>query len=248
MIESCMAIVLAKRAYKESDELIWLYSDCYGLISTVIHGINRKKSRYKGKIPLFAYIQADIKRRSGLSTIIDFKVMSHFDMTKVAVFDVLTYGSQISELIRKILPEQQKNICMFEEIRQAFMLLPNVGQKGLLVMYFQNKLLSFIGIEYTYDCCVNCQSTRQIIAFSSVYGGLICQKCSALVSKNDLVEQHKLKVLVAFSKITLENIPALVLDEQDYLFLSMFWQVLYEQGAGIQLKSQIVNLNSDKGE
>lgn len=245
MNQRIKAIVLAKRKYREYDELVWLYTENYGILSAIIHGVKRKRSKYKGELSLFSVVYVDVKIKTGLSTIYDFEILKQ-SINEKNIFLGYTYGSQISELLRRVLPEKEAISGMFNLIETLLLLLDKLAYPNLAVAFLQQKILVFTGSQIVLERCVICQKQTNIVAYSYFHHGLICQTCQSYVMKTDLVDDQLLKLLVAFSRLDVNKLEQLQLDLHAANFISQFWQHIYEQDLGIVLKSQKVLASMEK--
>jgi len=240
MQERIKAIVLAKQTYREYDELVWLYTSEYGLLSALVHGIKRKRSKFSGELELLSIVYIDVKvRNKGLSTIYGFELIES-NIGEHGIFLSYAHGASLSELIRRVLVEEPPIRYMFECLQTLFCLIPQVAQPELLLTYLQQKLLPYTGSHIRLDCCVACGQTSRIIGYSYRLHGLLCASCRTMLYAGDIHDTTKIKVLVAFSRLHISQLETLVLNETDFVFLTRFWHELYANNVGISLKSQKV--------
>lgn len=239
MNQRVKAIVLSKKKYREYDELIWLYTEEYGMLSAIIYGVKRKRSRYKGELSLFSLVYIDIKLREGLSIIYDFELLDkHIDEN--AVFLSYTYASQLSELIRRVIPEKEQITGLLSLLHELFIIIPTMHHPELLLPFLEQKLLPYSGSMVTLNACVSCGKTQNITGFSFAMQGLICQSCQDKLLEKDILDIDKIKLLVAFSKISITKLNTLFLTKDELIFICEFWNDIYENNLGIVLRSQKV--------
>jgi len=237
MKERTQALILMKQKYREYDELIWLYTEEYGLLSAVIHGIKRKKTKFSGELPLFALVYIEIKRTKGLSTIYNFEIIES-NVPDDAVFLCYTHGGAMSELTRRLLSDYPPIRGVFTLLAQLFAFIPQVEQPELLLVYLKQRLLPYTGSQIALDGCVSCGQTTDIVGYCYRLQGIVCKNCQHELDVRDIRELAKIKVLVAFFRLELEALSTLVIDEAAQAFLISFWDELYANNLGITLKSQ----------
>jgi len=239
MKERIKAIILAKQKYREYDELVWLYTDMYGIVSAVIHGIKRKRAKFAGELILFSVVYVEIKRRKGLSTIYAFDLIVD-NLTQEKLFLGYTHGASLSELTRRVLSEQPPIRGMFALLSRLFSLLSELEQPALLLVYLKQQLLPYTGSHIILDHCVCCGQTSKIVGYSYRLQGLVCTQCVHALHKTDIRETEKIKVLVAFFRLPIDKLPTLAVEKTASDFLVKFWDDVYMHNLGLSLKSQKV--------
>jgi len=233
------AIILAKQKYREYDELVWIYTEQHGVLSAIIYGIKRKRSKYQGELALFSLVYVEIKVRTGLSTIYNFDLIDKH-VTADSLFLSYTYGAGLSELTRRVLSDVQPIYGMFDLLVRLFTLIPRLKQPELVLVYFKQKLLPYTGSQVGLVHCVCCSESTHIIGYSHRLHGLVCGRCQHMLVENDIRDTEKIKVLVAFFRLTIDKLAELVMPEADLAFLVLFWDELYGNNLGMSLKSQKV--------
>ncbi|GBU11330.1 DNA repair protein RecO [Erysipelotrichaceae bacterium] len=239
-MEKLETIILAKKKYREYDELVWFFTEEYGLISAIVRGVKKKTNPYRGQLTLFSFVTMDVIVKTGLSIITAFENQGYHTKDSQSMLNIFIYGSQISELIQRVLPEKEKVSGLFNMLVFFVEKLDKLSSPNIAVLFFQQRLLFYTGVQVNLAFCSICHEKNDIIAFSNYYHGLLCLKCKAEVGMYDITDIWKLKVLVAFSQITLEKIEGLILDEQEEAFLTAFWDEIYLETLGISLKSKKV--------
>jgi DNA repair protein RecO (recombination protein O) len=243
MQERIKALVLAKQTYREYDELVWLYTSAYGVLSALVHGIKRKRSKFTGELELYSVVYVDMKVRSkGLSTIYGFELITS-NIDEQALFLSYAYGANLSELTRRVLADHQPIEHMFEHLLTLFSIIRQAEQPELVLTYLQQKLVPYTGGHIGLDSCGICGKTSRIIGYAYRIQGLVCGHCRHALHSGDIHDTDKIKVLVAFFRLPSHQLATLTLNDADFAFLTRFWHDWYAQNLGVSLKSQKVLLS-----
>lgn len=240
-MEKIEGIVLSKKTYKEYDELIWVFTEEYGMISAIIRGSKRKNNRYRGELPIFSCVIVDIIVKQGLSIIGGFEVIDTNFKNDKQLLHLFLYAGQLSEFIQRIVPEKEAISGLFIKLKGLFSYAGSGQYPQLSLTYLQQLLLPYSGIMLELSSCASCQNKKDIIAFSYHYSGLLCKNCQNKLVGNELLDIDQIKVLVSFSRISVEKLMTLEIQPQDETFLIAFWDELYTEYLGIYLKSKKVN-------
>ena len=239
MQQRIKAIILSKKKYREYDELVWLYTEEYGIVSAIVHGIKRKRSKFKGELSLFSIIYVDIILKKGLSILVDFELIKQ-TIQDDNIYLTYSYAATMSELVRRIFSEKEPMSGLFRLLEQLLCLIRTMHHPELLLAYLQQKLLRYSGMYITLDKCVLCGETQHILGYSYQYHGLVCAKCQEHLVTTDLRYSGLLKLLIAFERLPVEKLASLVLEQTDITFICTFWNDIYVNELGITLKSQKV--------
>jgi DNA repair protein RecO len=231
------AVVLNKRKYKEYDELVWLYSDDFGVLSAIIHGTKRKKNRFANQLPLYSCIFLNITVKHGLSIINDFTLCPETIIKGKNILRRFTYGAPLCELIQQIVTEKQGIKGLYAILNKLFIQIDQNSHPELCVAFLQQKLLHLTGIIYVFDRCVVCNATKNIIAFSHNKGGILCRDCLDNHENDNLVDVNMIKNLISFNKLSLPKLATLKLSTAVVNVITDFWNDIYENNLGIILKS-----------
>ena len=231
------SILLSKKKYKEYDELLLLYVEHVGVISAIIRGSLRRKNKYNGKIELFTtyYIEMNVQRN--LSVVYGFERVESWVEAPEQLLPLYLNGSQINELIKKAVPERQAISGLFLIIESMYTFIINSETPELAVAFVEMKLAPYLGVDYTFTHCTLCGTTEQIAAFSFENGGIVCKDCMQF-SAEDIIDNHKLKVLIAFHRLQLSDFISAKIAKADAVFLVLFWKEIFEHQLGIHLNSQ----------
>ncbi|MGL5041543.1 MAG: DNA repair protein RecO [Culicoidibacterales bacterium] len=239
-MEKLTGLILAKKTYREYDELVWFFTEEFGLISAILRGVKKKRNQFRGELPVFSYVHVDINVRQGLSIISDFEVIDRHYTLADQVLPLFLYGGQLGELVQRVLGEKQPVNGLLFILRRLFRYVVLGACPTMGVTFLGQKLLPYTGAYLSLDACGHCGNNKNIIAFSYQLSGLVCQDCKSNLQGNEIIDANKIKALVAFSRLTLEKFEQITFDDQTCQFLEVFWDEIYHDHLGVYLKSKKV--------
>src|SRR3970040_2354083 len=176
------AVVLSKMDYRDSSNILTLYTKDYGKISVIHKGARSPKSK-KGFIaePL-NHLQIIIYRKDSrdLQLLSSADLISHFPRIKEDL-DKLKYSLAILELVKNLTPEGEENTKLFNSLTRILFLLDSSdeGPKvtfGRFFLFF----LKEIGYEIQLKKCSSCQNNLMNcdnLGYNSELG-IFCSQCS----------------------------------------------------------------------
>ena len=177
------AIVIKTQEFKESDKLVWLFTEDFGKITAIAKGARKSKSRYSSSTLPCSYGEFVLFKGKNLYTINEITIIDSFQQL-LRNLDTITYASYFNELIDIATEQDEVNKGLFKELVTAFYFIKNdVMDIEILARAFETKLLKATGYELNFDQCVKC---RKKISISNnidlQYYGPICKDCDKLNS------------------------------------------------------------------
>ena len=175
------AVVLSKMDYRDSSNILSLYTKDFGRISVIHKGARSPKSK-KGFIaePL-NHLQIIIYKKDSreLQLLSSADLISHFPRIKEGL-DKLKYSLAILELIKKLTPENETNIRLFNGLIRILFLMNSSNESskitfGRFFLFF----LKDIGYEIQLNKCKSCQNNL-MNGDSLGYNfelGIFCSRC-----------------------------------------------------------------------
>ena len=188
-------IVLSISPYKEKDAVISAISEDQ-FITFLARGINNPKSK---NISINnALTIADIELMDGNFKHPVFKSSKQLFTPLRLDMDSKYLGSLlfINEIVNYLFPDEEKP-KMFKAVEESVTALKKGKDWLLTLMLFMAQAIRLGGFELEVNKCVNCGSKNNIVAFSFVEGGFICQNCinetiSRDLNKNQMVLLRKI--------------------------------------------------------
>jgi DNA repair protein RecO (recombination protein O) len=163
---------------KESDKILWLFTEKLGKVSVVARGARRSKSRLLPLSLPFCFGEFVLFRGKSMYSLNEGEISNYFQ-SLLNDFISLTYASYLCELIDIALVEEESNRELFKDFISVFYLMQNKAiDFELLARAFEIKLLIYSGYSFNLDNCVFCG--RKISSsnyFNIQYLGGICSEC-----------------------------------------------------------------------
>ena len=128
MLVKTKGIVLNTIKYSDSSIICRIFTEEYGLLSFIIHGVRKRKARYSASFfQAFTILQIDLnyKARSGLQNIREVSIAQH--TTKLhSDIRKSTVALFLSEILYKSLREEEQDKALFEFLRLSIDFLNSV--------------------------------------------------------------------------------------------------------------------------
>lgn len=206
-------MVLKTADFKESDKLVWLYTEKLGKISAIAKGAKRSKSKFLSLTLPFCYGDYVVFKGKNLYTISEGEVIQSFQ-NLLRDLDTLTYSSYLCELIDISMIEEESNHDLFKEFVSVFYLIKGeAGDIETLVYAFEIKLLAATGYGLNLEFCTHCKkriATSNFIDIQSLGG--VCKECTSLNGVNiSNTTYNALKYLI---KLPIEKVYRLQLNPE----------------------------------
>ena len=97
------------------------------------------------------------------------------------------------------------------------------------------KLLDYLGVRPSIDCCSVCGSDKQIVTIDSMHGGYLCRNC---YHNEILVSDKAIKLIRMFYYVDIASISKLEIKDSVVLEINQFLDDYYDRYTGIYLKSK----------
>ncbi len=179
MLETIEGIVIKNSDYQEKSKILQVFSKEHGLIGILLKGANNYKNNNFALIQPISHAFFNINYYNGLSKCYNGELINSFHSLKND-FSKNIYIFHIFELIYKNLEQHQKNSYLFDILLKIIEIMEkstDIIQIKLLTIYFELKLLYFIGVFPEISKCVECGSSKHITNFDISKGGFVCEKC-----------------------------------------------------------------------
>lgn len=169
-METVEGIILKKIAYKESSEIIYLYTNM-GLLSVLVHGSKKIKSPYLNLTRISNVVKLFVSGKE-LKTLRDGEVKLTFSKL-VTDLEKYTYVSHIFEMVYYFSTHDHDHdklynflIKILQKIEKNFEYIPYVYMLEL-------KLLYLLGVNPNFKACNICRKENDLV-FSVVEGSAFC--------------------------------------------------------------------------
>jgi DNA repair protein RecO (recombination protein O) len=176
------AVVLSKMDYGDSSNILSLYTKDFGKLSVIHKGARSPKSKKGFAAEPLNHLQIIIYKKDTreLQLLSNIDLISHFPHIKEDL-DKLKFSLAILELIKKLTPENETNIRIFNGLTRILFLMNSSNENpkitfGRFFLFF----LKEIGYEIQLNKCSSCQ-TNFTNGDSLGYNfelGIFCSRCS----------------------------------------------------------------------
>jgi DNA repair protein RecO (recombination protein O) len=175
------AVVLSKMDYRDSSNILSLYTKDFGKISVIHKGARSSKSKKGFTAEPLNHLQIIIYKKDTreLQLLSSIDLISHFPHIKEDL-DRLKFSLAILELIKNLTPENETNLRMFNGLIRILFLMDSSNENpkitfGRFFIFF----LKEIGYEIQLNKCISCQTN---LMNGDSYGynfelGVFCSRC-----------------------------------------------------------------------
>lgn len=167
--------------YKESDKIVWLFSEKLGKISVIAKGAKKNRSKLFSSTLSFCYGNYLVYRGKGMYTLNESDIIESFQ-SLLSDLETITYASYFCELIDIAMTEEESNRELFKDIIACFYFMKNkVGDLETLSRIFELKVLNATGYGLNLDRCCICRNKLNSSNYMSLqYLGGVCENCQRI--------------------------------------------------------------------
>ncbi len=174
-------VILAKRAVKDADEIITVYTRDFGKVDLIGKSIKKNGSKLKMNTSLFALVEIGFIQGKSCNTLTDARLISSFrnakkDLGKLSLF------YRMSETILSLVHGEEKDENIFLLISQSLRRIDSfkISKNKLKLFYcfFSFNLLYFLGYKLYIKECASCgNKVEGDCYFNPREGGVVCKNC-----------------------------------------------------------------------
>lgn len=227
-------IIISIVDYKESSQIINIFTKEDGIVGVIAKGSKKIKNNLTATTSLLCYGTFYLKyRESGVSTLIEVDIIDYFKETRKDIYKT-NYSLFLLELCTQVYKqERNKNIynlliCGLKKINKGF-------DARIITNIIELKLLENLGIKPNLNYCVNCKSKNDIVTISSYKGGYLCKNC---VGEEKIYNIKTLKLITMFYYLNLDKVKKIDISDNIKTELNLFINDYYERYSGLYLKSK----------
>lgn len=173
------AIVIKKTKLGEADRILTLYTPGLGKIQAVAKSVRKAKSKMAGHLELLTYSQITLARGRNLDIVIGAQTIDALLPLKADLW-LTSCGLYATELVNQFTPEHTEDDEIFRLLLSTVQGLCRTDNPGLLLRYFEVRLLDAVGFRPQLRECVSCHEPLQPVvnSFSASGGGTVCPLCA----------------------------------------------------------------------
>ena len=241
-IESIEGIILTETNYSESSKILNVLTKEHGLIGVMSKGCRNMKSKLRGVSRKLLYGTIHIYYKpNGVSTLIGVDVINSFSKT-VMDLEKVSYAAFILDLTHQVV-KQTEDEEIFDLLKDTLIKIEEGLNPLALTNILELKLLDYLGVSPSIDCCSHCGSDKQIVTLSSDSGGYICKNC---YNNEPLVSDKTIKMIRMYYYVDIKNITKLDVSHEVSVEINRFLDDYYDRYTGLYIKSKdfIKKINS----
>lgn len=171
------AVVLRRQDLGEADRLLTLYTPGQGKVRVVAKGVRLPRSRKAGHLELFTRVDVLLARGRELDVVTQAEALDTYEGLRV---DLTRFGhaAYAVELV-DCFGVEEENRPLYHLLTETLHRLSRGDAPGLVVHYFELRLLELVGYRPQLFRCVSCAGEVRPEAqfFSGREGGVLCPAC-----------------------------------------------------------------------
>ena len=212
MNEKCEGIVINEVDYRDSDAVITVYTDNYGIIPLYVRGYKKITGRNVLACQLFDVSEFLFDLKNGHMSTLKSAYLKNDHAGLKADYDKLTAASVIAEAARYLGSETDYRI-----LKKLLELLESIDQNYLCINLMLCAVLRANGMSPEVDRCARCGSQNDIISFSIKEGGFLCRSCYDGTDGSIMDPQFlkKIRLTVKAPVEAYDKLPALELNDPE---------------------------------
>ncbi|MFN8446456.1 MAG: DNA repair protein RecO [Caldilineaceae bacterium] len=196
------ALILRRRDQGDADRILTLYSPEHGKLEVIAKGVRKTTSRKAGHLELFTHVMLLMAQARTWDIVSEVTTVESFRHLRNDL-DAIGRASYVCELLDAFAESDDENGPLWELV---LMILRTLDQSatpetptdpGLLMRWFELRLLGITGFQPQIFQCVECQEPLQpIVNYLSIEeGGVFCPKCGQGREHLEALEPDVLKIL-----------------------------------------------------
>lgn len=172
-------LIIRQVNYGEYDKMLSVLTSDLGKISVSAKGVRSMKNKNRAACELLCFNEF-VLTLSGSGEVYSLRqcecIESFFGLRKDCIR--LALGIYMADLAGYLSPEEM-GACLKILLNSLFMLQDENNDVMLLKIIYDLKLLQASGFSPEAERCVNCGTSEGKFSFSSIAGGIVCEKCSS---------------------------------------------------------------------
>lgn len=233
-IESFDGIILSEINYSESSKILNVLTDKYGLIGILSKGCRNIKSKLRGVSRKLIYGTFHVYyKEHGLSTLTGVDLNCSFSHI-IMDLEKVSYASYLLDLVGQVI-KQNDDKKIFELLKDTLLKMEEGLSPIILMNILELKLLDYLGVNPSIDCCAICGSNQDIVTLSSDSGGYLCRNC---YTNQGFVSNKAIQLIRMYYYVEIKNISKLDVSMDVSKEINQFLDDYYERYTGLYLKSK----------
>ena len=174
---STEGLILRAQDYKETDQLLTIYTIERGKIKALVKGVKKTTSKLRGGLGLFGYSRLTFTEGKVFPVIINAEGIEGFAPLR-SDFTKMSYAGYAAELLDNLIVAEEKDEELFQLIMKIWPLLTQ-KDPWLAVKILEVRILEKMGYQLQQHNCLHCGSTlKEQHNYRGCVGGVLCEACS----------------------------------------------------------------------
>lgn len=169
------AIIFRLTPYREKDYIVNAFT-ADGQITFRASGALTVKSKFAGKLFLYALVDIELKETKAGHSLVNIKNLNNVAKLFTNYQHIITLNL-LGEIMLRTLKDDDSIKETFPLLKNTLLSLSKTEHLLSLSYLFITNLLRLLGLGFVIDRCVSCGKTDNIIGVSFYDGGLICKEC-----------------------------------------------------------------------
>ncbi|MDQ0351052.1 DNA repair protein RecO (recombination protein O) [Alkalibacillus filiformis] len=230
-------IILRTQDYGETNKIVTLLTEEYGMLSAVAKGAKKSKSRMAAVTQPFIYGQYVVYTGRGLGTIHQGETIQSMRHIREDLFKT-AYATYMGELTTKILTERERNRPLFRELLESFERMEEDVPELAISLMYELKLYHVGGFAPVVNQCVNGHVNDPIAGFSVSEGGVVCEQCRHRATDVFVLSPNVYHVLRLMSNKSLTKIKDVSIKDDTLNTIKQILELYYDYYGGMRIKSK----------
>lgn len=231
-------LVLRNQDYHENDQLVWLLTDQFGIVTFLARGVKQARSKQRGLVLPFTYGQYQgTINESGFSYLSD-ALQLHQLQTVAQDIELNAYVTYQNDLILRAFSGQKVSLAWYRQILAAQKLIDQQLDPEIITNVLELQLLKPFGVAPNLTSCVVGGERQGTFDYSLSLGGILC-------SRHWAQDQHRLHLVpkvVAYlrflAQLDLQKVGKIQVSDSIKAQLRKTLDLIYQDNVGVYPKSK----------
>lgn len=214
-------VVLKKRNYRETSNLVSIFSETHGKINLIAKGVRTPRSKLSAVLQPINFIEfvyykkitRDLQFLSSADFVNDFSRIKS-DLKKIQTAFALL------ELTNIFVHEDESNPSLFRKLIESLISINDFStQPQIFLVFYIIHLMESSGYPIVHKICPSCNKNillHEIQKYFSKHFGVICNECGKSINESNKLNVHQMELI---SKCNMGEISELEKINIDDLFL-----------------------------
>ncbi|OGQ17923.1 MAG: DNA repair protein RecO [Deltaproteobacteria bacterium RIFCSPHIGHO2_02_FULL_40_11] len=181
--KSTQAFIFEAVDFKDFDKRVVLLTKDFGKITAIALGAKKSQKRFGAALEPLTQVVASFvqKPHQSMVRLEECNIIQSYTTMK-SDLERLSYGCYFLEVMATVMPQEEDASGQFSFLISFMKALEKTKNATALCRLFEARLLPMIGYEPVLKHCVKCERKIDLLEnalqFSTVSGGIICQRCT----------------------------------------------------------------------